>query len=117
MPDKVFERRVAAILRDDLLAQLRAAGRPLTTSELRANAPEQPLWPGAAHRYRPPQEQIYRILCRLAGNGKIIRHPARGRTVTWSPAPTDDDTEIDEVERAFNAIAADRADPLARHIR
>jgi hypothetical protein len=106
VPDRSFDRRINTILRDDLLAQLRAAARPMSTSELRSNAPGLPLWPGASRRYPPAQERIYRALCRLADARKVIRHPSRGRTVTWSAAPSADDAEIDILERAFNNAAA-----------
>lgn len=105
MPDRSFDRRINTILRDDLLAQLRAAGRPMSTSELRSNAPELPLWPGSSCCYPPAQERIYRALCRLADTRKVIRHSSRGRTVTWSAAPSADDAEIDFLERAFNTAA------------
>lgn len=118
MRDRIFERHINTMLRDDLLAQLRTASRPMSTSELRVHAPEQPPWPGAAHRYRPSQEQVYRVLCRLERHGAIIRHDVCGRTVKWSAAPTDDDAEIAILERAFHGIAADTsADPLVRHTR
>ncbi|MGY1994509.1 hypothetical protein [Mycolicibacterium fortuitum] len=103
MPDHTFDRKVNAILRDDLLAQLRAAGRPMSTSELRTNAPHQPLVPGGQRSYPPTQERIYRALCRLVNSDKVVRHPAVGRVVTWSAAPGDDDVEIEDLERAFNS--------------
>ncbi|MBV0920286.1 hypothetical protein KC238_23805 [Mycobacteroides chelonae] len=105
MPDHTFDRKVNAILRDDLLAQLRSAGRPMSTTELRTNAPQQPLAPGAQRSYPPTQERIYRALCRLVHSNKVVRHVAVGRVVTWSAAPSDDDAEIDDLERAFNSPA------------
>jgi hypothetical protein len=121
VPDRSFDRRINTILRDDLLAQLRAAGQPMSTSELRSNAPQLPLWPGATRRYPPAQERIYRVLCRLADAGKVIRHPSQGRTVTWSAAPSADDAEIDVLERAFNSLAAGEASaaahPIVPHLR
>ncbi|MDV7195555.1 hypothetical protein [Mycolicibacterium fortuitum] len=103
MPDHAFDRKVNAILRDDLLAQLRAAGRPMSTSQLRTNAPHQPLVSGGQRSYPPTQERIYRALCRLVDSGKVVRQRAAGRVVTWSAAPSDDDVEIEDLERAFNS--------------
>ncbi|KWX20443.1 hypothetical protein AFM11_30120 [Mycolicibacterium wolinskyi] len=91
------------MLRDDILAQLRTAGRPLTTSELRGNAPAQPLTPGAAEHYPPLQERVYRALLKLHADGKVVKHRARGRAVTWSAAASADDDEIDRLEDAFKA--------------
>lgn len=121
MPDRSFDRRINTILRDDLLAQLRTSGRPMSTSELRSNAPELPLWAGASRRYPPAQERIYRVLCRLEGSGKVIRHASCGRTVTWSAAPSAEDAEIDFLERAFTSAAASgspaTADSISPRIR
>lgn len=38
-------------------------------------------------RSHPPlQERVYRALLKLPADGKIIKHPPTGRTVTWSAA-------------------------------
>lgn len=103
MPDRKFEQRLNAVLRDDILAQLRTAGGPLSTTELRSHAPTQPLQPGGHPHYPPLQERVYRALLKLHADGKIIKHPARGRIVTWSAARGIDDDEIDRLEDAFNA--------------
>ncbi|MDO3240996.1 hypothetical protein P5W04_12790 [Mycobacteroides abscessus subsp. abscessus] len=103
MPDRKFEQHLNTMLRDDILAQLRTAAQPRSTSELRANAPAQPLQPGGTEHYPPLQERVYRALLKLHADGKIIKHPARGRIVTWSAARSCDDDEIDRLEDAFNA--------------
>lgn len=68
MPD----RHSAQILRDDIMAQLRVAGRPVTTTELRTNAPKVPTR-GAIHLLAPLQEQIYRVLRALVHDGLVTR--------------------------------------------
>lgn len=88
------------ILRDDLLAQLRSAQRPLTTAQLRERAPAVPVTGTAAAR-PPIQEQIYRVLCTLERRRLIIRGTAQGREVTWLPAPNPADREIAALEAAF----------------
>lgn len=88
------------ILRDDLLAQLRSAQRPLTTAQLREHAPAVPVT-GAAAARPPIQEQIYRVLCALERQGLINRGATQGREVTWLPAPNPADREIAALEAAF----------------
>jgi hypothetical protein len=98
VPDRKFEQHLNTVLRDDILVQLRAAGRPLSTSELRTNAPTQPLKPGGPAHYLPPQERVYRALLKLQADGKTIKHRSTGRIVTWSAARSADDDEIDRLE-------------------
>jgi hypothetical protein len=103
VPNRKFEQHLNTMLRDDILAQLRAAGRPVSTSELRINAPAQPLQPGGPAEYPPLQERVYRALLKLQAAGKIIKHPPTGRTVTWSAARGVDDEEIERLEDALSA--------------
>lgn len=104
MRDRTFERHLNVMLSDDLLAQLRTARRAMSTTELRDNAPRQPLRPGSVSLYPPLQERVYRALRRLAASGSIICHTTAGRTVTWSAAcnPTVAG-EIAWLKRAFDA--------------
>lgn len=95
--------RATRILRDDLTAQLRRADRPLTTAELRDNAPRVPV-AGRGRLAAPISEQIYRILCALAREGTIIRAGSSGRTITWAPTITAPlRREIADLEAAFAA--------------
>nr|VTP01789.1 hypothetical protein BIN_B_04192 [Mycobacterium riyadhense] len=98
------------ILRDDLLAQLRSATRPLSTSELREHAPNVPM-PRMAHAVVPVSEQVYRILCALHKQGLVTRAGAKGRDATWDAAPTGADAEIAALE-AMLSLSADTAQPL-----
>lgn len=101
------------ILRDDLLAQLRSAQRPLTTAQLRDRAPAVPVT-GLAAVGRPPiQEQIYRVLCALERQGLISRGATQGREVTWLPAPNPADREIAALEAAFTG--SNMAQHIDRH--
>lgn len=95
----------ARILRDDLLAQLRTARRPLSTSELRGHAPRVPV-PRIAYPVAPISEQIYRILCSLNKDGLVTRAGTSGRAVTWTAKPTSADSEIASLEAAL-ALGAD----------
>lgn len=88
------------ILRDDLLAQLRSAQRPLTTAQLRERAPAVPITGVAAAR-PPTQEQVYRVLCTLQRQGLVQRGATQGREITWLPAPNPADREIASLEAAF----------------
>lgn len=98
------------ILRDDLLAQLRSAQRPLTTTQLRNHAPAVPV-AGATVPRPPIQEQIYRVLCALERQSLAKRGPTQGREVTWLPAPNPADREIAALEAAFiGATAAQRTE-------
>jgi Fe2+ or Zn2+ uptake regulation protein len=89
------------LLRDDLLAQLRSAPRPLSTTHLLANAPDVPVR-GARQRFAPLREQIYRALCTLERGGLITRVDAEGRSQHWTASPTDADHEIAALESAFS---------------
>ncbi len=90
----------ARVLRYDLLAQLRTARRPLSTSELREHAPRVRM-PRIAYPVAPINEQIYRILCSLHKDGLVTRAGTSGRTVTWTAKPTSADSEIAALEAAL----------------
>lgn len=90
------------VLRDDLLAQLRIAQRPLTTAQLRLHAPEVPV-AGVAISCAPIHEQIYRVLCGLERQGLLTRGGREGREVTWMAAANPADREIAALEAAFSA--------------
>ncbi|MCA2304865.1 hypothetical protein JF770_14960 [Mycobacterium intracellulare] len=100
------------ILRDDLLAQLRSAQRPLTTTQLRSHAPAVPV-AGATVPHPPIQEQIYRVLCALERQGLAKRGSTHGREATWLPAPNPADHEIAALEAAFTHAAT--AQRVAHH--
>ena len=94
--------RVPAFLRDDLIAQLRAVRRPLTTAQLCRHAAHVPV-PGLAVPLPPLREQVYRVLCALHREGLITREQA-ARCVVWSAAPNPiADREIAALEAAFSA--------------
>jgi hypothetical protein len=99
------------MLRDDILAQLRAAGRPLTTTELRKNAPKVPTR-GATHLLAPLQEQIYRVLRGLVHDGLVTRTASGRRTITWTTTPGQADDEIAALQAALS-ISIDRPRPNA----
>jgi hypothetical protein len=105
VPDhRTYCHQVGERLRDDLLAQLRTARRPMSTTELRDNAPTQPIRAGSAVIVAPLQEQVYRALCVLRVHGKVEQHRSQGRIVTWvAVADTDADDEIADLEAAFQA--------------
>lgn len=99
MPSRSAATRV---LRDDLLAQLRIAQRPLTTAQLRLHAPDVPV-AGVAISCAPIHEQIYRVLCGLERQGLLTRGGREGREVTWTAAAHPADREIASLEAAFSA--------------
>ena len=116
MPDRRFHERINELLRDDILAQLRTARRPMSTTELREKAPTQPFRPNSTRRFPPLQEQVYRALCRLRSEGKVDQHCARGRIVTWVAVAGDADDEIADLEASFQAspTADDPSDTYPR---
>jgi len=99
------------ILRDDIMAQLRAAGRPMTTTELRKNAPKVPTR-GATQLLAPLQEHIYRVLRGLVHEGLVTRSTLGRRTVTWSTTPGQAEHEIAALEAALS-ISIDQPRPNA----
>ncbi|GBE68263.1 hypothetical protein MFM001_47250 [Mycobacterium sp. MFM001] len=114
MPDRSFRERVNETLRDDILAQLRTARRPMSTSELRAHAPHLPLRPGGGPLLAPLQEQVYRALCVLRRQGKVAQHQSRGRIVTWvATHDADEDDEIADLEAAFHQQLLAPSDPVS----
>ena len=106
----------ATLLRDDLLAQLRSALRPLSTTHLLANAPDVPVR-GARQRFAPLREQIYRALCALERGGLVTRVDSEGRSQHWKASPTDADHEIAALEAAFSSPSHDAGHGYARRIR
>jgi hypothetical protein len=90
------------ILRDDLLAQLRATRWPLTTAQLQRHAAHVPT-PGAAVLLPPIREQVYRVLCALHRDGLVARAPAERVGNVWLAAPSPADEEIAALEAAFAA--------------
>ena len=101
------------MLRDDLLAQLRSAPRPLSTAQLLAHAPDVPV-SGARQRFAPLREQIYRALCALERGGLVTRVDAEGRSLHWTASPTAADREIAALEAAFHAPSPHRRRDAAR---
>jgi len=71
------------MLRDDILAQLRAAAGPLSTSHLRCHATKVPV-PGATGLFAPLQEQVFRTLRGLMRDQLVFRAAAGGHEVTWA---------------------------------
>jgi hypothetical protein len=116
VPDRRFHERINEVLRDDILAQLRTARRPMSTTELREKAPTQLFGPNGTRRFPPLQEQVYRALCRLRSEGKVDQHCARGRIVTWVAVAGDADDEIADLEASFQAspTADDPSDTYPR---
>ena len=98
----------SSMLRDDLLAQLRSAPRPLSTAQLLAHAPDVPV-SGARQRFAPLREQIYRALCALERGGLATRVDAEGRSLHWTASPTAADREIAALEAAFHAPSPHRS--------
>ena len=96
------------ILRDDLLAQLRAASRPMSTTELRRNAPKVPV-NGLRTLVAPIREQIYRVLCALHHDGLVTRDTGQGRGVIWAPAPGAADEEIAALAEALRPACTEPA--------
>ena len=93
--------RATAILRDDILAQLRIAQRPLRTTEVRERAPRIPI-PGIAYPMAPIREQVYAVLRSLEREGLVTRTGSGdGRTVTWSATRGAADDEIADLEAAL----------------
>ena len=89
------------ILRDDLLAQLRAAKSPRTAAELRRRAPRVPS-AGVAVLLAPLHEQVYRALCGLHRDGLVTRAPTQSRQIAWAAAPNPTaDREIADLEAVF----------------
>jgi hypothetical protein len=101
VPDRSFYQQINRRLRDDILAQMRTARRPLTTTQLRENAASLPVRPGARTQLAPPQEQVYRALCQLRAQGKVRQHPTPGRDVAWVIVRGEDDDEIARLEAAL----------------
>ena len=99
----------ARILRDDLLAQLRVAGRPLTTAQLCRQAPRVPT-PGAAVPLPPLREQVYRILCTLRRDDLVTRTKTPDRFVAWAVAPGPADDEIAALEAVLATTTAGHRD-------
>lgn len=97
----------SSILRDDLLAQLRSAPRPLSTAQLLARAPDVPVR-GTLQRFAPLREQIYRALCALERGGLVTRVEEEGRSQHWTASPTAADREIAALEAAFQAPSPHR---------
>ena len=96
------------ILRDDLLAQLRAASRPMSTTELHRNAPKVPV-NGLRTLVAPIREQIYRVLCALHHDGLVTRDTGQGRGVIWAPAPGAADEEIAALAEALKPACTEPA--------
>lgn len=108
MPDHLSP---SQILRDDIMAQLRTAGRPMTATELRKNAPRVPTM-GATRLLAPLQEQVYRVLRGLAHDGLVTRTSLGRRNVTWTTTRGEADHEIAALEAALS-IGIDRQRPDA----
>jgi hypothetical protein len=73
---------VSHVLRDDVLAQLRLARRPLSTRTLRTRAAPVPV-AGTSLRRPPLDQQVYRALARLRAAGLVTSIPACGRSMLW----------------------------------
>lgn len=70
------------MLRDDLLAQLRSANKPLTTRRLRAAAAPIPV-DGFTIRAAPLREHIYRVLQQMRADDLVESIATCGRDLTW----------------------------------
>ncbi|MDO3101041.1 hypothetical protein P5V93_24300 [Mycobacteroides abscessus subsp. abscessus] len=79
--------RTHQMLRDDLLAQLRAAAKPVTTRRLRASASPLP-FAGLNGRWRPLREHVYRELRRMQADALVTPIPTCGREVSWQLTPS-----------------------------
>jgi hypothetical protein len=101
VPDRSFYQQINRQLRDDIVAQLRTARRPMTTTQLREKAPRLPLRRGGPTVLAPPQEQIYRALCQLRSQGMVRQHPTPGRDAAWVVVPGEADDEIARLEAAL----------------
>ncbi|VBA61501.1 hypothetical protein [Mycobacterium attenuatum] len=99
-------RGVSSVLRDDVLAQLRSARRPLTTRTLRMRAAPVAV-PGTSVRRPPLDQQVYRALARLRAAGMVTSIPACGRSVLWQLTEKGSAAaEIDALEALFAAPPA-----------
>ncbi|VBA32114.1 hypothetical protein LAUMK4_05682 [Mycobacterium persicum] len=96
------------ILRNDVLAQLRIAQRPLTTAQLRHHAPNVPV-AGTFASCAPIREQIYRVLCALERQGLVTRSAGHGRELAWKAAASAADPEIASLEAALAASTPNHA--------
>lgn len=70
------------MLRDDLLAQLRSANKPLTTRRLRAGAAPIPV-DGFTIRSAPLREHVYRVLQQMRADNLVEPIATCGRDLTW----------------------------------
>lgn len=70
------------MLRDDLLAQLRAANKPLTTRRLREFAAPIPV-EGFTVRAAPLREHVYRALQQMRAENLVEPIPSCGRDLAW----------------------------------
>lgn len=108
------------ILRDYLIAALRGAARPLTTTQLRQRAPAVAV-AGSARPLPPTQETIYRLLRSLHNDGAVATtQTAAGRRAWIAAADPAADREIATLEALFTAPSAcashrpSRFDPCRR---
>lgn len=108
------------ILRDYLLAALRASPHPLTTTELRRSAPAVAV-SGSARPLPPAQETIYRLLRSLQGEGSVSAADTtacrRAWVATANPAADHEIASLDALFSAPSASAAHRPskfDPCRR---
>ena len=86
---------ISHMLRDDVLAQLRSARRPLSTRTLRMRAAPVRV-PGTTLQRPPLDQQIYRALAALRAAGLVTSTPACGRSVLWQL--TEKGCAADEIE-------------------
>ena len=117
MPDhRKYCHQVGQRLRDDLLAQLRTARRPMSTTELRDNAPTQPIRAGSAVTVAPLQEQVHRALCVPRAHGKDDEIADLEAAFQASPVPSGGQPPADPQRIAAHLGAAARtASHALRH--
>lgn len=111
MPSSAPRTCTNQILRDYLLAALRCAAHPLTTTELRLGAPALAV-AGSARPIPPAQETIYRLLRSLCAQGLVVIADSAATRRTWAVRPDPGAaSDIAHLEALFAAPAA----PVAHH--
>lgn len=100
------------ILRDYLVAALRCAAHPLTTTELRQGAPAVAV-PGSARPLPPTQETIYRLLRSLQNEGVVTATDSSDCRRAW--VATADPAAQREIA-TLEALFATPSSPLAHRL-
>lgn len=98
------------MLRDDLLAQLRSARKPLTTRRLRAGAAPIPV-DGFTVRAAPLREHVYRVLRQMQADNLVEPIATCGRDLAWQLTPQG--AARDEIDSLTALLALPAATPLS----